>query len=156
MFPLVVAGLVAVMLLAGDQLKQFIHSISFYISSVGVPKFSNGFMVLPVFISFVNQSNFSIKIDQIMTTFYKWDGQAWSNIGMSDPQNQPIELSSGQTTNIKIESRISILQGVVSSVFALIRHGGIMYRIGVSVQVGGRFLPEQYEEFNVGQIRNML
>ena len=117
---------------------------------------SGGFMVLPVFISFVNQSNFSIKVDQIMTTFYKWDNGGWSNIGMSDPQSKPIELPSGQTTNIKIEPRISILQGIVTSVFSLLRQGGLKYRIGVAVKVGGRFLPEQFEEFSVGQIQQAL
>jgi len=149
-------GIAALALLAGDQLKQFVNSISFYISSVGVPRFSNGFMVLPVFISFVNQSNFSITVDQIMTTFYKWEGNTWSNIGMSDPQNSPIELASGQTTNIKIEPRISILQGVIRSVFSLFRQGGVKYRIGVSVKVASRFLPEQYEEFTIGQIQSAL
>ena len=75
---------------------------------------------------------------------------------MSDPQNEPFQLQSGQTTNIKIEPRISILQGVVTSLLSLIRQGGVMYRIGVSVKLAGRFLPEQYEEFSVGQIRNMV
>lgn len=149
-------GIAALALLAGDQLRQFVNSISFYISSVGVPRFSNGFMVLPVFISFVNQSNFNITVDQIMTTFYKWEDNAWSNIGMSDPQTNPIELASGQTTNVKIGPRISILQGVIGSVFSLFRQRGVKYRIGVSVKVVGRFLPEQYEEFTIGQIQRTL
>lgn len=153
---MVSVGIATIALLAGDQLKQFINSISFYISSIGVPRFSRGFMELPVFISFVNQSNFSFSIEQIMTTFYKWENNTWSNIGMSDPQNDPMELSSGKTTNIRITPRIAILQGVISSVFSLLRQGGVKYRIGVSVKVGGRFLPEQYEEISIGQIQNAI
>ena len=144
------------MLLAGNQLRKFMQSINVYITSIGVPEFSKGFLIIPVYLSVVNSSSFSVTLDQIITTFYKWNGSEWANIGQSNPTSQPTKIQANQTTNFTIEPRISILQGLVTSVMSLLSQGAVRYRIGVTVKVGGSTLPEQFSEFQVGQIKNAI
>ena len=148
---MVVAGLAAVMLLAGDQLKQFIHSISYTITDIGWPQFGNESMTVPVTLLFTNKSNLDITIDNAIINLYKFTDNRWINIGKSYPQFETINLPAKKISTVTLNPRISIIDGLVNSVLALLQLEHIRYRIGVVITTKGFTLPEQYKEMNLNQ-----
>jgi hypothetical protein len=140
-----VAGLILYTL---TQAKQFVDSISFYISGVGIPEFEPNFVKIPVTVSFVNYSNFSIKLDQVMISIYRKVGSRWDRIGTSNPGN-PVQIPSGATTDLQFTPRISLLQGLFPTINSFFKTGHQNLRIGVRAKVAGQFLPEQFEEFPI-------
>lgn len=145
---IVIAGIT----LLSSQLRQFKDSVSFFISAIGIPKFTSGFLEIPATVSFVNASPYNINVDQIMITIYRLTNGIWQNIGTSNPGGR-VSIPSGSTTDVVFSPRISLLQGFFPSLNAFISTGSVQLRLGVRVKVAGQFLPEQYEDFNIGQIR---
>jgi hypothetical protein len=50
----------------------FRQSIDYYFSGIGAPKYSNGFLEVPVKISLVNHSGESLAVDDLFITIYQF------------------------------------------------------------------------------------
>ena len=77
-------AIAALTLVAVDRIRQFRQSIDYYVSGISAPKFSNGFLEVPVKISLVNHSGESLAVDDLFISIYQFFGAGWKNLGRSN------------------------------------------------------------------------
>ena len=124
----------ALTLVAVDRIRQFRQSIDYYVSGISAPRFSSGFLEVPVKISLINHSQVGFSVEDFFITIYQFSESGWKNHGRSNPRPEGISLPAGRTTEITLTPRVAILSGILPNLLSLIQ-GGInaRFRVGLAV-----------------------